>query len=389
MFMRDALPPGRADVAVLFDGYLREHGIHTDFVGHRGPGGAQVSTACAGRQFDTGPRNDPRSLWRELRLVWRCGPAYDVVIARDKPLAAGLLFAVAAWRGVPCVYWMSFPMPLGDRIGARRHWASGHRVLGALAWLRSGLAQWVQDRFVLPRAAHVFVQSLRMHEHVASNPRLAGERISAVPMGVDHRRLPALVPIEPPRPADRPLIAYLGSLDRARQLDVLVDAFALVLPRHPAATLLLIGTAPRAEDVAWLHSHAARLGLIGQVQFAGAMPMQQAWQLLLEATVCVSPVPPGALHDVSSPTKVVEYLALGLPVVANDIPDQRDLLQACGGGLCVRFDPQAFADAITALLDDPAAARGNARHARPKVLALRAYEVLAAQVAGTLRAALA
>lgn len=389
MFMRDALPPGRADVAVLFDIYLRELGIATDYVGHRGHSGAHQATPCHGGQFDTGARNDPRSVWREMRLLWRMAPRYDVVVVRDKPLAAGLLWAVAAWRGVRLVYWMSFPIPLGDRLGALHHWAAGRRWLGALTWLRSGLAQWVQDRIVLPRAAHVFVQSPRMGEVVRGSARIAHERVTAVPMGVDSRSLPDPRPDDATASARAPVVAYLGSLDRARELEVLVDAFALVRQRHPAATLLLVGSAPRDADVAWLKTYVERAGLAACVQFAGALPMHLAWQRVMAAAVCVSPVPPGDLHDVSSPTKVVEYLALGLPVVANDIPDQRDLLQACGGGLCVRFDRQAFADAIAALLDGPAAAHADARQARPKVLALRAYDVLAAQVAGTLRAALA
>jgi len=82
-------------------------------------------------------------------------------------------------------------------------------------------------------------------------------------------------------------------------------------------------------------------------------------------------------------------LALGLPVVANDIPDQRLLLEACGGGVCVPFNAAAFAQAIVGLLDNPGAAIERARRARPRVLALRAYDVLGHQVASALRTAVA
>jgi glycosyltransferase involved in cell wall biosynthesis len=392
MFMRDALPPTRVDVLVLFDQCLRAQGIQTDYAGHPSqatvPAATPQTTACSGRQFDTGPRNDPRSLWREVRLLWQRAQEYDLIVVRDKPLAAAALFLVARFKHRPCVYWMSFPMPLGDKMGAKVHWQAGRWVKAALCWLRGSLAQWVQDRWVLAQAQHVFVQSQAMMEQVLLTTALPAVRMSAVPMGVDVQNLPA-----PSQAAvadgNAPTIAYLGSLDRARELNVLIDAFVLVLAQHARATLVLVGGAPREEDVAWLRSYAAACGVLERVVFTGPLPMKAAWQRLLEATVCVSAVPPGPLHDVSSPTKVVEYLALGLPVVANDIPDQRLLLEACGGGVCVAFTAPAFAQALVSLLNDPAQARARARQARPRVLALRSYTVLSQQVATALRGALA
>lgn len=384
MFMRDALPPSRVDVSVLFDRCLRGQGIATDFVGHPQTSPVRTEGACIGRQFEVGPRNDPRTAWRELCLLWRHAQAYDLIVVRDKPLLAGALFVVAALRRRPCVYWMSFPMPLGDRMGAALHWSAGRRLYGALAWLRGTAAQWVQDRFVLRGARHVFVQSQRMLDEVRVSARLLRTRISAVPMGIDTARLPSFTD---EATSAHKRVAYLGSLDRARRLDVLIDAFVLVLNRHADARLVLVGWAPRDEDVAWLKAHAASRGVLGRVEFTGALPMGQAWARVSEAMVCVSPVPPGPLHDVSSPTKVVEYLALGLPVVANDIPDQRQLLEACGGGVCVAFTAPAFAQAISDLLDDPVRSREQALKARPKVLALRSYDVLSQQVAQALRRA--
>jgi len=386
MFMRDGLPPSRVDVSVLFDKTLRRLGIETDFVGPRGQGGGSPESPCAGRQFETGHRNDPRSLWRELRLLWRLAEAYDAVVVRDRPLAASALFVVARFRRTPCIYWMSFPMPLGDRVGASLHWSAGRRATAALTWLRGTFAQWVQDNFVLPRAHHVFVQSQAMLVQVLAMSALPQARLSAVPMGVDRDRLPELIDLPPPA---APCIAYLGSLDRARHLEVLIDAFVLVRACHVGARLVLVGSAPLDSDVTWLKAHAARCGVLDQVDFTGPLPMAQAWRHLLEASVCVSPVPPGPLHDVSSPTKVVEYLALAMPVVANDIPDQRHLLEACGGGTCVAFEAPAFARAILDLLDDLPAARCAARLARPRLLALRSYDVLGRQVAAELRAAAA
>lgn len=378
MLLRDPLPPARVDVSVLFDRRLRALGIETDFAGP----GDDAAGRCLGRVFDTGPRQDPRSAWRQAVFAWRQAPAYGLVIVRDLPIVALWVRWACRWHRRPFVYWMSFPMPLGDRIGGAQHWQAGQRLRGAWAWLRGTLAQQVQDRWVLPQAAHVFVQSEAMRRALLEAvPALARERVSAVPMGVDEAGMPG----PPAADAEADVIAYLGSLDRVRRLDVLIDALALVRRRRPAARLWLIGGAPRAADLEALRRHARACDVEAAVDFAGALPMADAWQRVQRASVGVSAVPPGPLHDVSSPTKVVEYLALGLPVVANDIPDQRALLADCGGGRCVRFEAKAFADAIVALLDDLPAARRDAERARGAVLARRSYRVLGERVALVLR----
>lgn len=376
MCLRDPLPPTRADVAQLFDQHLRGLGIETDFAGPV----SGASAHCAGAVFDAGSRSAPSFGWRLARLVWRHAADHDLVVVRDLPLAALPVVLACKLRRVPWCVWTSFPMALGDRLGARDHWTAGRRVRAAATWLRGTLAQWVEERVVLPRAPHVFVQSDAMREQVLGRVRaLRTVAVTAVPMGVDAASLP---PASPDFDADT--VAYLGTLDAARRLDVLVDAFARVRAARPGARLLLVGGAPREADVERLREQARRLGVLDAITFTGALPMQQAWRAVGRAAVAVSPIVPGPLHDVSSPTKVVEYLSLGLPVVASDIPDQRRLLADCGGGPCVPFDPAAIAGALLHVLADPAAAREAAGRARAAVLALRGYDAIAARVAGVL-----
>ena len=398
MIMRDALPPSRPDVATLFDAALREHGICTDFAGP--PGATRPSPAAAGaapprpgpaRLYDLGPRASPAFVWRAARLAWRCAPEVDLVIARDLPLAGLAVQWACALRRRAFAAWISFPMPLGDRVGARAHWRRGHGVRALVAGLRGWLAQTVQDRWVLPRAAHVFVQSECMRERLLADlPDLPPARASAVPMGIDARALQDLPAAEEP-PADSavrstvPVLAYLGSLDPARQIGMLLEALALLHRRGVPARLLLVGAAPREVDIAALRQQAGRLGVAEAVDFTGPLPMPEAWQRVRTADVALAAIPPGPLHDVSSPTKVVEYLALGVPVVASRIPDQEALLAACGGGRCADFDAAAFADAIDQVLAAGPAARAEAAQARAAVLRLRAYDTLAADVARVLR----
>jgi glycosyltransferase involved in cell wall biosynthesis len=79
--------------------------------------------------------------------------------------------------------------------------------------------------------------------------------------------------------------------------------------------------------------------------------MLEGWRYVRAADIGLSPIPRGPLLDVGSPTKVPEYLALGVPVVCNDNPDQRSILEASGCGICVPYTAQEFAKAVLQLLE--------------------------------------
>ncbi|MFO0233292.1 MAG: glycosyltransferase, partial [Burkholderiales bacterium] len=89
--------------------------------------------------------------------------------------------------------------------------------------------------------------------------------------------------------------------------------------------------------------------------------------------------------EVGSPTKAVEYLACGLPVVANDQPDQAHVVLASGGGVVVPFTAEGFANGIVEVLGDPDAWRERAGRARDWVAGSRSYRVLGGLVATRLR----
>ena len=86
----------------------------------------------------------------------------------------------------------------------------------------------------------------------------------------------------------------------------------------------------------------------------------------------------------SSPTKTIEYLALGLPVLVNDIPDQLALVTQTGAGLCAPMDPDAFADAVVSIRRNHRELAQRAAAARTWLLAHRGYDLLAAGVAEAL-----
>jgi len=111
------------------------------------------------------------------------------------------------------------------------------------------------------------------------------------------------------------------------------------------------------------------------------LPIEQAWRYVRAAQIGLAPIPRGPLLDCGSPTKVIEYLALGVPLVANDNPDQERIVREGGGGLCVPLTAEDFAQAVSRLLVDEPLRRAMASSGQAYVRAARGYETLAKLVA--------
>ena len=94
----------------------------------------------------------------------------------------------------------------------------------------------------------------------------------------------------------------------------------------------------------------------------GHIDYKDIGSLLSECTIGISPLYPYERFKVSTPSKLVEYLSVGLPSVANnEISDQSEILALSEGGLAVDYNSTSFSNAILWLLDnsDEALKMGN------------------------------
>lgn len=388
----DPYPAYRSDIAELFGVELSKLGLETEWF--MASGRDKPPSAPAYRHQKV---NSPMDLFPVANALGRLGywladlffmsrqmihPA-DAIQCRDKYLVSLLAIVVARLRGVPFFYWSSYPFPEHDRLAAQtktgcRRWAGR-----AKASIRFFLLYKLVCRF----ADHVFVQSQRMKEDI-HRYGVPLPRMTPVPMGVSARMTDWIavhpVSIVPMR------IVYLGTLASVRRLDMLLDAFVLVRQKFPKAQLMFVGDGDHPSERQGLVQKAISVGLEvedgvagspgASVVFTGFVPMEEAWALTASAAVCVSPFYPTPVLLSTSPTKLVEYLALGRPVVCNVHPEQSKIIKDSGAGLCVAWSADAFANAISGMLLNPAHAEACASLGPAWVKANRTYPMIAKQV---------
>jgi len=174
------------------------------------------------------------------------------------------------------------------------------------------------------------------------------------------------------------IVIYQGTLDKIRQIGILLQAFSIVKKTIGNARLLIVGDGTNKNDLMKL---SFELGIQDDVIFTGKVAQSEVAGFIDASNIGVSPIPPLDIFLISSPIKLLEYMALSKPVVANiEIPEHKDVCETSGGGILVEYNSQAFAKGMIDLLENPQKAIEMGKKGREWVVHNRSYEILARQV---------
>jgi glycosyltransferase involved in cell wall biosynthesis len=164
----------------------------------------------------------------------------------------------------------------------------------------------------------------------------------------------------PPEPAGGPpTVLFFGNWSRYKDLHLLLDAFAIVAERMPAARLEIVGHPTKDVDSDAVVRRAREIGDAVRV-FAGYASVDEARAAFARACVVALPYRHGFQSGVTSLA-----FSLARPVVCTRVGGLPEAVEASGGGEVVpASDARAFADALTRALADPAASleRGARAH---------------------------
>jgi glycosyltransferase involved in cell wall biosynthesis len=188
--------------------------------------------------------------------------------------------------------------------------------------------------------------------------------------------------ITPPGlPRKAQIILYLGGLIEERGLEALVQSIPLLRSR---AHLVLLGKGALEGPLRRL---AAELEVDRRVHVLAPVPSDEVVGWAASADIGVSPLVPSSLNNrYSLGNKLFQYMAAGLPVLASDFPQVRDVVVGNDAGLCIdTTDPHQIASAIDALLADEDRRGRMGRNARRAVEERYNWDVAAQTLLGVYR----
>jgi len=221
---------------------------------------------------------------------------------------------------------------------------------------------------------------------------MPSDKVYVVRSGPSLERLKVLPAVESLKRGRKHLVGYVGVMGRQEGIDYLLQA-ARHIVFDLGRTDVHFGLVGGGTSLDEMKALARELGVADYVTFTGRVPDAELLAMLNTADVCVNPDIATEMNDISTMNKIMEYMALGKPVVQFDLAEGRYSAQSAS--LYARHnDAVDFANKIVELLDDPERRREMGefgrrrvldelewRHEVPKLLA--AYDALWARSAAT------
>lgn len=231
---------------------------------------------------------------------------------------------------------------------------------------------------------HLIARTDRYAQHLRKLYNVK-KKILSIPMGIDTDQLIMAENeekddlIEQYNLNGRDVLIYFGALSKSRKISFLVETVKKASTVHNNLICFIIGGP--ATQLAEVRQLVASHGAQEQFILVEALSRDLLFKHIQLCQLSLSPIPPLEEFILSSPTKVVESLALGCPVLANsEIIDQRDLLATSGGGRLVPYSVEEFSREICDMLSNKASLSAMGHRGSKFIREHRSYKGMAESI---------
>jgi glycosyltransferase involved in cell wall biosynthesis len=228
------------------------------------------------------------------------------------------------------------------------------------------------EKFCYRHSDVVMATNASYRDMAISRGRISPDNVFIVRNGPDLKTFKPVSP-NPARKHGKPyLIGYVGNMNFQDGLDILLGVAKHLkdIGRHDVH-LTCIGRGPELKK---LREMVQQMGLQDSVDFTGRVSDEDLIEILSTADVCVNPDRPSEMNDISTMIKIMEYMALGKPIVQFNSKEGRFSAQEASLYASKEGGVADFANKITWLLDNPQTRRGMGEFGRKRIEKELAWE---------------
>lgn len=283
----------------------------------------------------------------------------NVVIATSPQLLVGLAgWWISRLKAVPFVFEVRdlWPESLAA-VGVGNPNSILHRTLAAVA------------NFLYRNADHIVVVTSAFKTYLVEHGQVAEEKISVIENGVNTHLFCPHSPSEEIRrqiaAEDKFVVSYIGTMGMAQGLETVLDAARILQSRAPNVRFMLVGEG--AEKQA-LVSRAISMGL-DNLTFLDQQDREKVPAFICSSDVCLVMLKKAELFKTVLPSKLLEFMACGRPVLLGVNGEARRIMDDAGAGIFVEPEnAEDLADKIVQLAANPGLREVLARNGRAYVV---------------------
>ena len=267
----------------------------------------------------------------------------DIVIATSPQLLVGLTgWWLARAKRVPFVFEVRdlWPESLAA-VGMGTEGSLLHRVLGLIA------------EFLYRESDHIVVVTPAFKKYLVEHWNVPAEKISIIQNGVEsdlfQPRAPSAVLRQELGAEGKFLICYIGTMGMAHGLDTILQAATQLRESLPRVLFILVGEGAEKERIA---AQARSLGLTN-VRIVNQQPRERIPEYICASDACLVLLKDTPLFRTVIPTKMLEFMSCGRPVILGVDGQAREIMEEANAGLFIPpGDATALSQAIVRLSSD-------------------------------------
>ncbi len=288
-----------------------------------------------------------RPYWRKCIEKFVKDNSLESLHIHDLPLCKTAL-KVSTDRKIPLIADLHEHYPYALQL-----WKERTPLLDILKGPFKGLKRWLRyEKSVVEKSDAVIVSCDEFKSRVILDGS-SGKNIEVIRNTIDLDGFEATDPAFAEKYEDKFVIIYLGVLSLDKGISIVIEALPEIVREIPNALFLVVG-AGFERDVKAIVSRAESLGVSNNIEIFGRIPHARIFSVLSAGDVAVLHLSDDNInYNASSPHKLFEYMAGGIPVIVSPSESTANIVRETGCGIATGFDPSDFAKAVIELANNP------------------------------------